>query len=88
LLDDEHSDSSPAYHDLLPLSPPRSITFRMALAEDLKAQVAKLRADANKLYDDGDYDGARATYSRGIELDPTNAVLYANRAQANLSMKK
>lgn len=50
--------------------------------------VEQLKAAANDLYLKGDYEAAHLTYSQAIEEDPTNPILFANRAQTDLAMKK
>ncbi|XP_045591989.1 RNA polymerase II-associated protein 3 [Procambarus clarkii] len=58
---------------------PKSSNVEKALA---------LKEAGNKLYNDGRLDDAAAKYTRGISLDPTNAVLRANRAMAYIKLKK
>ncbi|KAI0323069.1 hypothetical protein OF83DRAFT_1048116 [Amylostereum chailletii] len=48
----------------------------------------QLKADANELFLKGDYEGACLGYARALKVDPNNAVLYGNRAQANIALKK
>lgn len=55
---------------------------------DPMAQAEKLKLEGNALQLDGQYDAANATYSQAIELHPQNAVLYANRAQSYLKLKR
>lgn len=42
----------------------------------------------NKLYSSGRLDDAIAKYTQGMALDPTNALLPANRAMAYIKIKK
>lgn len=50
-----------------------------------KRQKALMAKDkGNQLYKEGKYDLAIESYTTGIECDPTNAMLYANRAMALL----
>lgn len=58
----------------------------MALSAGERAAAAK--ADGNTAYRDGDYDRAAQCYSRAIEADPSDHLLYSNRAAANLSAGK
>ncbi|TPX38224.1 hypothetical protein SmJEL517_g00019 [Synchytrium microbalum] len=48
----------------------------------------RLRLEANELYKQGQYGGAAELYSRAIEFDPTNAMLYGNRAAALTMLKQ
>ncbi|KAJ3268167.1 Hsp90 cochaperone [Terramyces sp. JEL0728] len=49
-------------------------------AEEYKAQ-------GNKAFSTGDYDSAISFFSKAIELDPSNHVLYSNRSAAYSSLK-
>ena len=55
---------------------------------DSKTQAEELKLEGNKLQLSGQYDAANALYSRAIELDTRNAVLYANRSQNHLKLQK
>lgn len=50
-------------------------------AED-KAAADTFKAKGNSLMSTKKYDDAIAAYSKAIDLDPTNAVFYSNRAAA------
>ncbi|OBZ78588.1 Small glutamine-rich tetratricopeptide repeat-containing protein beta [Grifola frondosa] len=52
-----------------------------------KAQAEQLKAEGNRLHLRGDHTAAYEKYSKAIEVDGQNAVLYANRAAASLAMK-
>ena len=53
-------------------------------AED-KANADKLKQKGNSLMSGKSYDEAIETYTKAIELDPTNPVYYSNRAAAHSS---
>jgi small glutamine-rich tetratricopeptide repeat-containing protein alpha len=53
-------------------------------AED-KAAAEKLKVEGNSQMSAKKYDDAIASYTRAVELDPTNAVFYSNRAAAHIS---
>eukprot|EP00301_Raphidiophrys_heterophryoidea_P002314 c11078_g1_i2.p1 GENE.c11078_g1_i2~~c11078_g1_i2.p1 ORF type:complete len:326 (-),score=99.67 c11078_g1_i2:59-1036(-) len=55
-------------------------------AEPLEEQVGRLKQQANQALRNGDNTGAVGLYSQALNLDPTNAVLYANRAQAHANL--
>jgi Flp pilus assembly protein TadD len=48
----------------------------------------RLKAEGNTLFQQRKYDHARDKYTAAIELDGENAILYANRAACELSLKK
>ncbi|CAM9452450.1 unnamed protein product [Lampetra planeri] len=58
--------------------------------EELRAkQQALIEKDkGNEYFKTGDYDAATDCYTRGMEADPHNALLPANRAMAFLKLKK
>ncbi|KAH8031944.1 hypothetical protein HPB51_022142 [Rhipicephalus microplus] len=57
----------------------------MSVRSQLKKVVKnKLTVLGNRLFKDGRYDEAIESYGIGIECDPVNPVLYANRAMAFL----
>lgn len=47
--------------------------------------AAELKAEGNKHLSAGNYEGAIASYTKAIELEPTNHVFYSNRSAAYLS---
>ena len=47
-----------------------------------------LKAQGNELYRKLEYSAAHRKYTEAIELNPKNAVLYANRAAVLLALKK
>lgn len=50
-----------------------------------KAAAEKYKASGNSLMSTKQYDAAIEAYTKAIELDPTNAVYYSNRAAAHSS---
>ncbi|KAF5332506.1 hypothetical protein D9611_005117 [Ephemerocybe angulata] len=50
-------------------------------------EAERLKVLGNELYMKNEYDAAHHTYSEAIKKDPTNAVLYANRAAVLLAQK-
>lgn len=51
-------------------------------------QVNDLKNKGNKALAEGDYQGAADFYSKGLELDPNNHVLYSNRSGAYASLNQ
>ena len=62
-------------------APPKPVN---PTAED-KANADKLKQKGNSLMSGRNYDEAIETYTKAIELDPTNPVYYSNRAAAHSS---
>ena len=53
--------------------------------EDIE-KAAELRSDAMSQSSDGDTEGAVATFSQAIKLNPGSALLYAKRASLYLQL--
>ncbi|XP_050687967.1 RNA polymerase II-associated protein 3-like isoform X2 [Eriocheir sinensis] len=53
-----------------------------------KERATALKEEGNKLYGRGRLEDAVAKYTQGMALDPTNALLPANRAMAYIKLKK
>ena len=49
------------------------------------AEADRLKAEGNELYKREEYDAAKQKFTEAIEKNPTNAILYANRAAVHLS---
>ncbi|KIK02047.1 hypothetical protein K443DRAFT_6459 [Laccaria amethystina LaAM-08-1] len=63
----------------------------MSINEESKRDrdaAERLKAQGNELHQKGRYQDAYMVYSDAIKQDPGNAVLYANRAAASLSLKE
>jgi tetratricopeptide (TPR) repeat protein len=60
----------------------------MSTPDSNRNAAERLKLLANKLHQNGEYQGAYAKYSEAIQKDPANAVLYANRAASSLALKK
>ena len=56
-------------------------------AED-KARAEAIKTTGNNKMKDRDYAGAIECYTKAIEIDPSNALYYANRAAALTSTQK
>jgi stress-induced-phosphoprotein 1 len=52
------------------------------------AKAAQLKDEGNKFFSQQDYVQAFIKYSDAIAEDPSNAVLFANRAACSLAMRK
>ncbi|ETO11026.1 hypothetical protein RFI_26349 [Reticulomyxa filosa] len=50
--------------------------------------IAKIKKSGNEYYQRKDYKAAIKEYSKGIEIDPKNYVLYCNRGMAQLQCKQ
>jgi tetratricopeptide (TPR) repeat protein len=59
----------------------RTIQFNVAEGE-------RLKAIGNELYQRGKYVDALNKYTEGAKNDPTNPLIYANRAAVHLAMKR
>ncbi|KAH9945609.1 hypothetical protein B0H21DRAFT_694091 [Amylocystis lapponica] len=55
---------------------------------DTPAAAAQLKAEGNALFAKHDYPAAIDKYSKAIDVDSDNAVLYANRAACHLGLKQ
>jgi len=53
---------------------------------DKKAKAEQCKARGNDYFKASDFKLAVNAYSEAIELDPTNPVLYSNRAMANFKI--
>jgi tetratricopeptide (TPR) repeat protein len=53
-----------------------------------KLTAAGLKAEGNELFGRKKYDQAAIKYTKAIELDGNNAVLYANRVACHLALKR
>lgn len=52
------------------------------------ARAAQIKAEGDKLFKSKDYAAAYFKYADAIELDKSNAVLYANRGACSFAMEK
>ena len=57
-------------------------------AAKTKALAAELKEEGNKLFIAQDHAAAYHKYSEAIDVDESNAILYANRAACLMSMHK
>lgn len=55
---------------------------------DISTLVAKLKDEGNALFAKKDYRSAYHKYTKALELDDKNVVLYANRAACSQNTKK
>ena len=62
------------------------LAFTVA-AHTLAYMAEACKEKGNAHVKSGEYQAAREAYSQGIVLDPTNHVLYSNRAHANAMLK-
>ncbi|KAK7075472.1 RNA polymerase II-associated protein 3 [Halocaridina rubra] len=51
-------------------------------------KASRLKDEGNKFYSSGRLDDAIAKYTQGMALDPSNAILPANRAMAYIKLEK
>jgi len=54
--------------------------------EERAKQAAEFKEHGNKLYGEKDFELAIQMYSKAIEMDPTNAIYYGNRAAASFQL--
>ena len=74
---DENAASSP------PAAVAAAATAAAAATEADVARSEDLKAEANQLFKNEKYLDSIDKYSEAIELNPTNAVLFANRLVSN-----
>jgi len=60
----------------------------MSISSDSKLTAAELKAEGNQLFRQKKYDQATIKFTKAIELDRSNAVIYANRAACHLALKR
>jgi Flp pilus assembly protein TadD len=60
----------------------------MPRSSDSKLTAVELKAEGNKLFGQKKYDQAAIKFTKAIELDRSNAVLYSNRAACHLALKR
>lgn len=63
-------------------SAPTPTTATPTVTAEDKALAEKYKAEGNAYMSSKQYDSAIGSYTRAINLDPTNAVYYSNRAAA------
>jgi tetratricopeptide (TPR) repeat protein len=52
------------------------------------ARADKEKEKGNECFKSGEYDTAIAYYTRGLELNPRSAIIFANRAMAYLRQER
>lgn len=57
------------------------------VSEEKVKEAEELKAQANELFKNQKYNDSIDVYSKALEANPTNAVLYANRSIANLRIE-
>ncbi len=60
----------------------------MSQSSDSKLTTVDLKAKGNELFRQKKYDQAAINFTKAIELDRSNAVLYGNRAACHLALKQ
>ncbi|KAF9011149.1 hypothetical protein BDQ17DRAFT_1345591 [Cyathus striatus] len=60
----------------------------MSVSAKNKSKAEQVKLEGNKLYGKKDFQAAYDRFSEAIELDPENAIFYANRSAASFSMKE
>ena len=60
----------------------------MSQLSDSKLMAVELKAEGNELFRQKKYDQAAIKFTKAIELDGSNSVLYANRAACHLALKR
>jgi tetratricopeptide (TPR) repeat protein len=60
----------------------------MPRSSDSKLTAVELKEEGNQLFRLGKFDQAAIKFTKAIELDRSNAVLYANRAACHLALKR
>ena len=66
----------------------RPLKTRRGGITDKIAQVNELKDQGNKAFQAKDYDTAIALFTKAIELDPQNHVLFSNRSAAKAGKKQ
>lgn len=94
MSDSSSTPSSPAPSDsTLPTSGPPSPGLLSKLnlqdvSEAAKQEATKVKAEANKAFISHDFNGAAALYTKAIDLNPTDATLWCNRAYARIKLEE
>jgi Flp pilus assembly protein TadD len=60
----------------------------MSQSSDSKLTAVELKAEGNEFFRQKKYDQAAIKFTKAIDLDRSNAVLYANRAACHLALKR
>ncbi|KAI9726228.1 MAG: hypothetical protein M1835_003783, partial [Candelina submexicana] len=53
----------------------------------MASKAAAFKEEGNKCFQDGDFKGAEILYTKAIQKDPTNPLLFTNRAFARLRLQ-
>jgi Flp pilus assembly protein TadD len=70
------------------MSSPKSEATTSTPPKGSNENAERLKTQGNALHVQGQYRAAYKKYSEAIKEDPTNAVLWANRAASGLAMKE
>ncbi|KAL6310378.1 hypothetical protein BKA93DRAFT_12704 [Sparassis latifolia] len=74
------------------LSPSPSLSKLTLQPEDVseaaKAEAAKLKAQANKAFTNHHFNDAADLYTKAIELNPTDATFWCNRAYTRIKLEE
>lgn len=60
----------------------------MSQSSDSNLTAVELKAEGNKLFGQKKYIEAAVKFTKAIQLDRGNAVLYSNRAACHLALKR
>ena len=60
----------------------------MSQSSDSNLTALELKAEGNELFGQKKYIEAAIKYTKAIQLDGVNAVLYCNRAACHLALKR
>jgi Flp pilus assembly protein TadD len=60
----------------------------MSQSSDSKLTAVELKAEGNELFRQKKYIQAAINFTKAIQLDRSNAVLYSNRAACHLALKR
>ncbi|KAI0949360.1 hypothetical protein AcW1_008993 [Taiwanofungus camphoratus] len=72
----------------LPPSPALSSLELQDVSEEAKLQAANLKIEANKVFMSHDFNKAADLYTKAIELNPTDATLWCNRAYTRIKLEE
>jgi hypothetical protein len=78
-MSDSSSDSEGAASD--------ASTPRLEVTDEQKSQSEELKTEANAKFQENHFADATDLYTKAIELNPRNHILYANRAFCHIKME-
>jgi len=72
----------------IPSSPSLSALSLEPPSDEAKAQAAKIKSEANKAFTSHNFPEAANLYSKALELNPTDATIWSNRAYTRTKLEE